>query len=166
MFPNAKRIAAIFVILACTQLPAFFAQYTQALGGSVIESRILYADLETRAALRGLSVEDYIAHHERSDDPLFKDTGAALASAVTRYQSNALALGELRDASPWTRPFIFAYRFDPNIVRSMGFTPAIPLSTEGLAYAVVAWLLCWIVGRTTRQTKRAQVTVKASDRRS
>ncbi len=140
MMKYGYRVLALCFLLACTQAPAFITQYTNTLGGAVAESKILYMDLETRAALRGLSVQDYIAHHMRSDDAIFRESGAALSTTVARYQSNALALEELRSATVWARPFICVHRIDPSVVSAMRFTPSVPLNFEALCYAFFGWI--------------------------
>jgi len=63
--------------------------------------------------------------------------GGVVRQAIARVDELAAADTALRQASAWTRPFVFLEHMDGSIARATLsiYRPAVPTTAEGLAYA-------------------------------
>jgi|HubBroStandDraft_1064217.scaffolds.fasta_scaffold188333_2 hypothetical protein len=133
------RLLCVFGAVAFSQLPEFFQQYLQRLGGHLAEARRQLGLFQEAAAHSGLTLDQLIDRTQAQAG----STGASLASVMTdtvsRVDHLAAAESALRGASLWSRPFVFLGHLDPEIARGTweAFRPAVPTTLEGLVYAAV-----------------------------
>jgi len=126
-----------------SQLPEFFQQYLQRLGGHLDEARRQLEQFRRAAAQSGLTLDRLIAETSAQTDPAVARLGRILADASHRVDSLAASENALRAASAWARPFVFLRHFDPAIAHATWavFRPAVPATLEGLAYAILGMAL-------------------------
>jgi hypothetical protein len=134
-----------------SQLPEYFQQYLQRLGGHLAEAR-RELELFTQAARRsGLNLDQLATDVSGQKDPAVARLGRVILEAHARVDVLASSESALRNASGWTRPFVFLGHLDPAIARGTweAFRPAVPTTAEGFAYAaagVVAMLALYHLG--------------------
>lgn len=122
-----------------SQLPEFFQQYLQRLGGHLAEARRQLEQFQAAARQSGVNLEQLTANLTAQKDPAVARLGQVIGEAHARVDTLAAAEAALRDASGWSRPFVFLGHLDPGIARGTWqvFRPAVPTTAEGLAYAAV-----------------------------
>ena len=142
-----------------SQLPEFFQQYLQRLGGHLDEARRQLEQFQRTAAQSGLTLDGLITKARAQADPALARLGQVMADTSARVGNLAAAESALRTASAWCRPFVFLRHLDPAIARATWavFRPAVPTTLEGLAYAVVgmAVMLALYHGAVRRPWERA-----------
>ncbi len=122
-----------------SQLPEFFQQYLQRLGGHLDEARRQVAQFQATAAQSGLTLDQLIARTRGAADPSLAPLGQVMAGANARVGTLAVSEQALREASAWSRPFVFFRHFDPTIAHATlaAFRPAVPTTAEGLCYCLL-----------------------------
>lgn len=141
----ADRIVSVIGALIFSQAPQFFEQYLRVLEGALAEARRNLGEASTKAAELGLTLEQFIDAHLRNSNPIFRKSGEVYQSAVERMQSYESAHQSLNNASVWERPFSMLAHFDSELYSAMQFTPGLPLTTEGIVYALVGVLVALCV---------------------
>jgi hypothetical protein len=123
---------------ACAQLPEFMQQYLQRLGGHLDEARRQLAIFVRTAQEAGLTLPHYVERLTSNADHVAARTGGIVQDLVVRVDELAAAETALRGTSTWTRPFIFLRHLDGDIASGTWnvFRPAMPVTLEGLAYAL------------------------------
>ena len=137
------RVLAVAGAVLFSQAPEFFQQYLQRLGGHLDEARRLLAQFEQTARQAGVSLDDFIRRTAANTDTAVARLADTMTDAVERVQSLQAAHDALRDASAWSRPFVFLRHVDWEIARATGavFKPAVPVTLEGGLYALAGMLL-------------------------
>jgi hypothetical protein len=120
-----------------SQLPEFFQQYLQRLGGHLDEARRQLEQFRLTAAQSGMTLDRLIADAGSQQDPALARLGQVMADTSHRVDELAAAESALHGSSAWSRPFVFFRHLDPAIARATWavFRPAVPTTLEGLAYA-------------------------------
>ncbi len=117
---------------AASQIQAFIAAYLQRLGGHLDEARRMVERLRNG----GFSPDVDIASQDR------------LAAAIGRRVGDlATAHDAIAGADAFSRPFAFLTHMDSAIAEATltSFTPALPLDSPSLAYALVGIVLGWLL---------------------
>jgi hypothetical protein len=122
-----------------SQLPEFFQQYLQRLGGHLDEARRQLDQFRQTAAQSGMTLDRLIADASGQADPAMARLGHVVADTAQRVDTLAASESALREASAWSRPFVFLRHFDPAIAHATWavFRPAVPTTAEGLVYAAL-----------------------------
>ncbi|TFH42208.1 MAG: DUF2937 family protein [Chrysiogenales bacterium] len=131
------RICAVIGAAAFAQFPSFLAQYLQRLGGHRDEAARNIGKYREIAGEIGMTVREYAGRLASSADDVIARTGRKIAEDVDRLDALTRALQDLRDAPPYSKCIVFVKNADFDIVRAVwgDFTPGLPLTTEGAAYA-------------------------------
>jgi len=137
------RVLCVAGAVAFSQAPAFMQQYFQRLGGHLDEAT---RDLQRFQYIADAAGEDVAAFAERtraSADQVMARLGESVADAIARVDELASAVAALRDASPWSRPFVFLEHVDVGIARAawVDFQPAVPTTFEGALYAAAGMIV-------------------------
>jgi hypothetical protein len=68
-----------------------------------------------------------------------------MREAIERVEHLTAAEAAIRDASAWTRPFVFLAHVDPAIAGATWdvYRPAVPTTLEGVVYAGFGILVLW-----------------------
>ncbi len=143
------RILCVAGALVFSQAPEFAQQYLQRLGGHVDEAKRIVKQYQETAAQSGLSLDTFIARTNANADAAVAKLGGVMSSAVARVQELEASQGAIQNASVWTRPFMLVRHGDPEIAEATWqiFKPALPITGEGLLYAIIGMLLLLIVYR-------------------
>lgn len=118
--------------LAASQVQAFIAAYLQRLGGHLDEARRMVQ----RLINGGFSPDVDVASQDR------------LAAALGRRVSDLAANHEaIAGADVFSRPFVFVAHMDRAIAEATlaSFTPALPLDSASLVYALAGMVLGWLL---------------------
>lgn len=142
------RVLAVVLALGAAQAPVYLDQYTHVLAGVRLEATTRYQELVREAGALQLDVEAFVQRHEQNGDPVFQASGRIHRTTLERYQRFETSYRELTAASAWQWPLVLARQFDPDIHAAVRFTPGLPLSTEGLAYALAGVLLAGLISGT------------------
>ncbi len=137
------RVLAVAGAVLFSQAPEFFQQYLQRLGGHLDEARRMLAQFERTAGEAGLSLENFITQTSTNYDPAVARLAQVMTESIERVQHLGTAFTALRDASTWSRPFVFLSDVDTAIARATwtDYKPAVPTTLEGLVYAAAGMLL-------------------------
>ena len=132
------RVLCVVGAVAFSQAPEFMQQYLQRLGGHLSEARRQLAQFEAIAHQAGRSVQELAAQYLANTDASIAAMGKLMTEAQQRVEALASAEAALREASWWSRPFVFLRNVDAEIARGTTrvFKPAVPTTLEGLVYAL------------------------------
>lgn len=141
------RACAVLGALAFAQFPQYLAQYIQRLGGHVDEAARNMEKYREIAKELGKSLYQYSQHLLNSKDPDVFKTGQKIAGDLARYDQLAAALKELQAAPAWKKFIVFLQHIDIGIARAAldNFTPGLPVTLEGAAYAAAGIVIGMIV---------------------
>ena len=142
----ASRILAVVLAITAAQFPVYYAAYGNTVAGARQEAEARYRELEKEAAQIQLTVEAFIAHHEASADPAFQASGRIHRTTLDHFQRYSAMEQALRGALPWRKPLVLARNFDPDLHAVTRFEPGLPLTLEGMSYALAGVLLAWLLG--------------------
>jgi len=137
------RILCVLGAVVFSQLPEFMQQYLQRLEGHLDEAKLALGRFKDAAAQSGMSLEQLVAGAAKNPDPSVGRLGTVVHEAALRVDELAAADTALRQASAWTRPFVFIAHVDGGIARATLaiYRPAVPTTAEGLAYAAFGVVL-------------------------
>lgn len=137
------RVVAAAGALLFAQFPQFYAQYLQRLAGHVDEARRSVELYREAAAGLNLTLEEYIELHLSSGNEVFVSSGKIIAGFVERLQQLENAFHALKNAIPWKKIIVFLQQMNKEIATATwgDFTPGVPTTSEGIAYAIIGLLV-------------------------
>lgn len=141
------RVLCVAGAVAFSQVPEFFQQYLQRLGGHLDEARLRVAQYEAVAKQSGITLRQLIdVTKAQPAEPVAK-LGQVIADAETRVEALTAAEAALREASLWERPFVFLANLDTDIASGTWsvFKPAVPVTLEGLVYAGAGMVIALVI---------------------
>lgn len=143
IFGVVDRLIGVSGAVLFSQAPMFINQYMQNLSGHVAELNLQIGTLRNAAETSGKTLPEYIGKFLKSPDPDFSAQGVWLGDIMDRFSSMNTSLTALQDSSLWARPLLFVRHCYLDIVEQTyrEFTPGLPFSIEGIAYAVAGMLL-------------------------
>jgi len=133
------RVLCAAGAVAFSQSPEFMQQYLQRLEGHLDEARLALERFKDVAAQSGMTLDQLVAGAAQNPDKSMGRLGEVVRLASARVEELAGADLALRQASLWTRPFVFLRHADWGIARATLtiYRPAVPTTLEGLLYAAV-----------------------------
>jgi hypothetical protein len=137
------RVLCVVGAALCSQLPEFMQQYVQRLGGHLDEARRQLGQFQDIAAKSGLTLDQLIIKSRNASEATVARFGQLMQDTVARVDALASADAAIREASVFSRPFVFLRYVDISIARATGsfFKPAMPTTVEGIMYAALGMLL-------------------------
>jgi hypothetical protein len=131
------RVLCVTGAVLFSQFPEFMQQYLQRLEGHLDEARLVLSRFKDAATQSGMSLDQLVAGASQNPDPSMGKLGGVIRQAIARVDTLQGADTALRQASTWTRPFVFLEHVDGGIARATLaiYRPAVPTTIEGLAYA-------------------------------
>ena len=131
------RVLCVAGAVVFSQAPEFMQQYLQRLEGHLDEARLVVSRFKDAAAQSGLSIDQLVAGTVQNPNPAVGRLGGVIREAVTRVGDLASADEALRQATIWTRPFVFVAHLDGGIAKATLaiYKPAVPTTIEGFLYA-------------------------------
>ena len=132
------RILCVVGAVVFSQIPEYFQQYLQRLGGHLDEARLQVDHFRDAAARSGATLDELVRLASQNPNASMAQLGRVIDEAVVRLKVLSESEAALRGASAWSRPFIFLAHVDPQIARSTWalFRPAVPTTLEGGLYAL------------------------------
>jgi hypothetical protein len=164
-------VCAVAGSLAGAQFPAFYTQYLQHVSGRLTQ---VLRDLRTvlqDAQARGLSVETYLERAAQESGSYTRRMVESDMRAYADLRELEQAYSALSDAGATMQPVAFVRHLNVADIEAVfrHYTPALPISTEGLAYGgaglilglSLAWVLesplrVWHDARRKRRRRRKQ----------
>jgi len=118
--------------VGASQTQAFIHAYLQRLGGHLDEARASYQKLQSGELLPGT---DALSQQRMAE------------AFGRRVDELSQAYGAIANADAFERPFQFVTHMDRSIAEATlaNFTPALPLDTASLVYALVGIVLGWLL---------------------
>jgi hypothetical protein len=137
------RLLCVVGAVLCSQLPEFIQQYLQRLGGHLDESRRQLGQFREIAAKSGLTFEQLMVKSRDASEATVARLGQLMHDTVVRVDALSAAEVAIRDASIFSRPFVFLHHIDFSIAQATWgvFKPAVPTTVEGIVYAAGGMLL-------------------------
>ena len=129
-----------------SQAPEFAQQYRQRIGGALDELRAVITRFDTAATDNGLDRGQALDLYSASPQSFLRSQGDAMRYSFRRYESLEQQRQELAQASPLAKPFVILRNPDPDLVRNAwtDFSPGVPLTFAGLAWAGIGLILGWL----------------------
>ncbi len=139
------RACALLGAVLLAQFPQYFGQYLQRLGGHLDELRATVYTYEQAAAALGLTLDQFIEEHLLAESEVLAASGNIIVNLLERLHRLEQSMSALLQADPLNRWFIFLREADWSIARQTwsAFTPGVPTTAEGLAYAGAGLMLGW-----------------------
>lgn len=140
------RIALFFALLfgtASTQMPEFWQQYRQRLGGAIDELTAIVQQFDTQAAAQKLTPDAAIARLEANSDPLAQGRGDEMQRIIERLARLRRAESAFNDPNIPSRWLTLFQTFDPYIAQRAyaTFQPAVPTSAEAFLAGVIGFII-------------------------
>ena len=137
------RVLCVVGAVLLSQGPEFMQQYLQRLGGHLAESQHQLVSFQDAATKAGVPLDKFIVHTSANADAGVSHLGTVMSATAERVASLQAAHDALLTASPWGRPFAFVRHLDYGIARDTWsvYKPAVPVTIEGLLYALAGMLL-------------------------
>jgi hypothetical protein len=137
------RLVCVCGAVGLSQMPEFIQQYLQRLGGHVDEARRQVEQYKNVATQSHETLDQLIAQTTANADAAVSRLGHVMSDAVTRLQTLQSDQALIADAPAWKQPFVFITHADTQIVHKTWaiFRPGVPVTLEGLAYALVGIFL-------------------------
>lgn len=129
------------------QEPEFLQQYSQRLGGRIDELTRQTREFEARVQAFGLTRDDAIARFKANADPVVAGEAAAREADLVLLARLERQRANLQGGSDLSRLIALVGELDPDIARatSRDFRPAVPMTTEGLVFAMAGFIAGLIV---------------------
>jgi len=137
------RLICVCGAVGLSQMPEFIQQYLQRLGGHVDEARRQVEQYQTVATQSHETLDQLIAQTTSNADLAVSRLGHVMGDAVTRLQTLQSDQALISSAPPWKQPFVFLTHADSQIAHNTWhiFRPAVPVTFEGLVYAIAGLFL-------------------------
>lgn len=137
------RIFVVLGALVFMQMPLFMHQYQQQLIGHVAELQWQVNWMHKSAMESGKSLDGYITKFAHSADKDIAHQGEMMQIVVKRWHHLSGGLLALQNATVLTRPIVFVYHINYDIMKStlQTFAVGMPLTLEGVIYALFGMLV-------------------------
>lgn len=141
------RIFAVIFAIILMQFPMFMEQYSIRLSGHVNELDYQVRQIERTAKASGKDLQKYIEKFTSSKDADFAKQGKLIQEMVIRKEKLSNALYVILDANVITRPFVFLFRCDWEIVRATAssYQIGLAITLESIVYGIVGIMLGYII---------------------
>ena len=152
-------LVALLVAATSAQFPEYVQQYSQRLGGAVDELAAFVRRFDDDARASGLDRARAVEQYRLRNNVFLDRRGAAVAETIERYERLRAHKRALDEAGPLGRVVTFVGDYQPDIAgRALGdFAPAVPVTVEGLVFALsgfAASLIAWFgLGRAARRLR-------------
>ncbi|MEM6466949.1 MAG: DUF2937 family protein [Pseudomonadota bacterium] len=140
-----RLAASVLSGTLAAQAPAFTDQYAQRVGGAAQELAVVARDFERQATAAGLTPQEALARLTGAQDSFVAGHGADVARTLARASWLKAHHQALTAPGPFRRFGAFTQGADPDLVQGtwQDYRPAIPTTTEGLAFAALGFLLVY-----------------------
>jgi hypothetical protein len=150
--------------LLVSQAPAFADHYLQSLGGRLDQARLHAARIVAAARDSGLAPDAYLARLAGNEDAAVRAQAGVAAAALEDAEQLGAAYSALTAGAPGLRPLLLVQHLDGAVARATAarFSPALPLSAEGLIYAALGGLAGFLIYAAVRRMWRMRARREAT----
>jgi hypothetical protein len=141
-----RRLVSMFtgglMAVGASQAPEFAQQYAQRLGGAVDELRSIVRVFDADAQRNGLTRADGLARLESSADRFTQERGQAQRRIIARFDRLEAQKAAMAAPDVTSRVFAMVGNYDGEIGKGAmrDYRPALPLTAEGLFFALIGFL--------------------------
>jgi hypothetical protein len=143
----AERLVVFFVALFLSQAPQYMNLYLNVLSGAKAAHEKSLATLTEKASELDMTVQQFIDDLLKSESKVSKSSGQVHQKQLADYENTRRAFEALKNASAFSRPFVFIKHVDWSLAKNVQFQPALPLAPEALAYVLVGVMLGMLLYR-------------------
>jgi hypothetical protein len=143
----AERLVVFFVALFLSQAPQYMNLYLNVLSGAKAAHEKSVATLTEKAQELDMTVQQFIDDLLKSESKVSKSSGEVHQKQLADYENTRRAFEALKNASVFSRPFIFIKHVDWSLAKNVQFQPAFPLTPEALVYVLVGIILGMLLYR-------------------
>jgi hypothetical protein len=145
----ARLFALVIGVLggvAFSQLPEFSQQYRQRIGGAIDELAGIVARFEADARASGLTREQAVERLKGSGEAIARRQGDSAAATIRRLHTLDRQRADMQTAGAFRRVASLSTAGDTELMRATwkDFEPAVPVTFEGLAFALAGFLAGWL----------------------
>lgn len=163
----SKVIDRLFVVagaILLLQAPLFIQAYRQHLAGHVAELTWQVDEMQQIATESGKTLDDFVQKFVQNTDKDFSRQGKLMEKVISRQRDFSIALSRLNNASILSRPFVFLWNYNHKIASTTlsMFSLGVPLTFEGVVYALVGMLIGFAVFAFLRKIVRTVFGIKGS----
>jgi Protein of unknown function (DUF2937) len=145
------RIVAIAIGLLCalftSQVPEFMQQYLQRMGGAMDELNIVVSHFEEDSGRSGYEVTGALQLMTKNPEQLVRDQGTRMKENISRLNRLRQQHAAMKDAGTFGRLSAYLANVDgPINARTWdNYKFAVPLSVEGLLFALIGFLIPFVL---------------------
>ena len=136
-------LSALLGALAGSQFPEFAQQYRQRLGGALAELDAIVDQFDADAARNQLTRQAALDTDGAAEEAFLRDRGESMAGTLARYERLFQQRVRLEAAPILMRPVVVLNQPDARVLRGAwaDFEPAAPMTTAGLAWGALGFLI-------------------------
>lgn len=158
----AERLVVFFVALFLSQAPQYMNLYLNVLSGAKAAHEKSVAALTEKAQELGMTVQQFIDDLLKADSKVSKSSGQVHQKQLADFENAKRAFEALRNATAFSRPFVFLRYVDWSLAKNVQFQPAFPLTLEALVYVLVGIIIGMILYRVVMYFPRRWLGKKAA----
>lgn len=145
------RVFAVIFAILFMQFPLFMEQYTIRLSGHVKELAYQVKEIEKVAHESGKSLDQFIQKFIDSNDIDFSKQGGLMEAMVIRMDRLSDSLAAILNANVFTRPFIFLWNSEWDIVQATAksYKLGISITLESVVYAFIGVVIGYYIYQLT-----------------
>ncbi len=143
----AERLVVFFVALFLSQAPQYMNLYLNVLSGAKAAHEKSVATLTEKAQELDMTVQQFIDDLLKSESKVSKNSGQVHQKQLADFENTKRAFEALKNATAFTRPFVFLKYVDWSLAKNVQFQPAFPLTLESLVYVLVGIILGMLLYR-------------------
>lgn len=143
----AERIVVFFTALLLSQAPQYMNLYLNVLAGSKATYEKSVKEISEKAAELEMSTKQFIEDLVKSQSQAAKKSGELHQNQITNLEKAKKAFDAIKNASAFSRPFVFIKHVDWALAKNVQFQPAFPLTLEALIYVIVGIILGMLLYR-------------------
>ncbi|HMV34374.1 MAG TPA: DUF2937 family protein [Turneriella sp.] len=143
----AERLVVFFVALFLSQAPQYMNLYLNVLSGAKAAHEKSVATLTEKAQELDMTVQQFIDDLLKADSKVSKSSGQVHQKQLADFENTKRAFEALKNATAFSRPFVFIKHVDWSLAKNVQFQPAFPLTLEALMYVLVGIILGMILYR-------------------
>jgi len=143
----AERLFVFFAALMLSQAPQYMNLYLNVLSGARATYEKSVKEIADKAAELEMTTKQFIDDLTKSESQAAKKSGELHQSQLNNFEKVKLAFEAIKNASAFSRPFVFLKHVDWALAKNVQFQPALPMTFESLLYVIVGIILGMLLYR-------------------
>lgn len=142
-----ERLFVFFMALFLSQAPQYMNLYLNVLSGAKAAYEKSVKEIAEKAGELGMSTKEFIDDLTKSQSQAAKKSGELHQNQIKNLEAAKKAFDAIKNASAFTRPFVFVKHVDWALAKNVQFQPAFPFTLEALIYVIVGIILGMVIYR-------------------